>query len=179
MPTRFHAARLGAFAGRATVALALLVMAGCGGAESRRLSHIERGREYLAHQDFAKASVEFRNAVQIAPRDPTARLLAGLAAEKLGRWREAAGLYQSAVELAPENVEARVDLGRLYDLGGAPEQALKLIQPALEKHPDDAGLLTVRALARARLKDQDGALVDAERAVKLAPNDENAVALLA
>lgn len=168
-----HAALAGA------LALALLVLSGCGGAESRRASHIQRGREYLAHGDFAKAGVEFRNAVQIAPRDPQARLLAGLAAEKLSRWREAAGLYQSVVELAPENVEARVDLGRLYALGGAPEQALKLIEPALAKHPDAAALLTVRALARGRLKDLDGARADAERAVQLAPNDENAVALLA
>lgn len=179
MPTCFHPARLGSFAGCAAVALAILLTAGCGGAESRRLSHIERGREYLAHEDFVKASVEFRNAVQIAPRDPQARLLAGLAAEKLGRWREAAGLYQSVVELAPENGEARADLGRLYALGGAPEQALKLIEPALVKHPDSAELLTVRALARARLKDRDGALADAERAVQIAPDDENAVALLA
>ena len=182
MLTGLHAA----FSGRsvparaaALAAVLLLTLAACGGAESRRISYIQRGREYLARGDFLKASIEFRNAVQIAPRDPQARLLAGEAAEKLGRWRDAAGLYQSVVELAPENIEARADLGRLYDLGGAPEQALKLIGPALAKQPDSAALLVVRALARSRLRQTEAALADAERAAQLAPDNEEAVGLLA
>jgi tetratricopeptide (TPR) repeat protein len=172
-------ARCTASRAAAAAAAVLLTLAACGGAESRRISYIQRGREYFARGDFVKAGVEFRNAVQIAPRDPEARLLAGQAAEKLARWRDAAGLYQSVTELAPENVEARADLGRLYDLGGAPEQALKLVEPALAKHPDNASLLVVRALARARLKQTEAALADAERAVRLAPDNEDAVGLLA
>jgi predicted Zn-dependent protease len=49
----------------------------------------------------------------------------------------------------------------------------------LVKHPDDAVLLTVRAAARVQLKDAPGALADAERAVQLAPTNEDAVSVLA
>jgi len=167
------------------VAASIAILAGvalltaCGGAESRRASHIERGQAYFAKGDFAKASVEFRNAMQIAPKDPGARLLAAQTEEKLGHWREAAGLYQSVIDAVPDSVQAPAALGRLYDVGGAPERALKIVEPALAKHPDDADLLTVRGAARLKLKDTQGGRADAERAVQLAPTSETAAALLA
>ena len=101
------------------VVLAMLVSA-CGGAQARLASHMERGRAYLAKRDYVKATVEFRNAIQIDPKNAQARLLAGHTAELLARWREAAGLYQSVIDAHPDNAEARADLGRLYGLAGAP-----------------------------------------------------------
>ncbi|HKF97076.1 MAG TPA: tetratricopeptide repeat protein, partial [Steroidobacteraceae bacterium] len=79
----------------------------------------------------------------------------------------------------PGHVQARAHLGRLYVLADLPEKALELIAPALSDHPEDADLLTVRAAARARLKDESAALADAQRAVQLAPENESAVLLLA
>src|SRR5579883_3655401 len=85
--------------------LTAIALAGCTGAEARRESYIERGQAYLAQGDYLRASVEFRNAMQVSPKDPQARLLAGEAAERLGRYRDAAGLYQSVVESNPERSE--------------------------------------------------------------------------
>jgi tetratricopeptide (TPR) repeat protein len=140
---------------------------------------MSRGQTLFSSGDFAKASIEFRNALQVRPKDPTARVMAGRAAEKLGRVRDAAGLYQSVLEDTPDNVEARANLGRLMIFGGVPERGLKVIEPALAKHPDDARLLTLRAAARVRLKDRAGAVADADRALQLAPRDEQAVQLRA
>ena len=157
----------------------VLLLTGCTGAEARRQSYIERGQTYFAQGDYTRASIEFRNAMQVSPKDPQARLLAGETAERLGRYRDAAGLFQSVVESNPDNAQARVDLGQIFDFGGVPERALKLIAPALAKHPNDAGLLTVRGLARSQLKDYAGALADAKRAVQSDPTYEQAVGLLA
>ena len=159
--------------------LGAILLAGCTGAEARRESYIKRGQEYFAQGDYTRASIEFRNAMQVMPKDPQARLLAGEAAERLGRFRDAAGLFQSVVESNPDNIRARVDLGQLFDFGGVPNQALKLIAPALAKHPNSAQLLTVRGLARVQLKDYTGAFADAQRAVQLDPTYEQAVGLLA
>ncbi len=153
-------------------------LSGCGGAQSRYAAHMQRGREFFAAGDFPKAGIEFRNAMQIAPQDAQARILAGETAEKLGRWRDAGGLYQSVVDSHPENARARAGLGRLYDFGGVPERALKVVEPALAKTPDDAELLAVRAMARSQLNDAQGARADAERALKSDPANEDAVALL-
>src|ERR1700722_11949110 len=163
----------------AVLSAVTLVAAGCGGAESRKARHMAKGQTFLANGNLEKARIEFRNALQIAPTDSDVRYENGVADEKLGNVREAAQFYQGAIDTNADNVGARASLGRLYVLSGAPDRALETVKPSLEKHPDDAALLTVRAAARAQLKDADGALKDAERAVQLAPNSEDAVATLA
>jgi tetratricopeptide (TPR) repeat protein len=156
-----------------------VVAAGCGGAESRKAKHLEKGQTYLAAGNFEKARVEFRNALQIAPTDSEARYEVGVVDEKMGNIREAAQFYQGALDVNADNVTARAKLGRLYLLSGAPEQALATVKPGFDKHPDDVGLLTVRAAGRIQLKDVSGALADAERAVRIAPANEDAVSVLA
>ena len=157
----------------------LIAFTGCGGAESRYTAHMSRGQAYFASGDYARASVEFRNALQVVPKDAGARLMAGRAAEKLGKPRDALGLYQSVVDDTPDNLEARANLGRLMIFGGVPERGLKVIEPALDKHPDEVRLLALRAAARVQLKDTAGAVADLERALTLAPANEEAVALRA
>jgi tetratricopeptide (TPR) repeat protein len=159
--------------------LGSLAVGGCGGAQSRKAKHLEKGHEFLVAGNFEKARVEFRNALQIAPTDSEARYENGVVDEKLGNPREAAQFYQGAIDVNKDNFRARAALGRLYLFSGAPDKALQTIDPGLAKHPDDAGLLAVRAAARVQQKDTAGALADAERAVQLAPTDEDAVSVLA
>ena len=159
----------------ATVLLAVGCLTACGGAQSRFESHMKRGNALFAAGDFTKASVEFRNALQIEPKSDVARLAAGQAAEKMKRNRDAYGLYQSVVDSSPDNVDARIDLARLLVYSGSPQPALKIIEPGLTKHPDNAALLTFRAAARVELKDRDGATADADRALQLAPDNIDAI----
>jgi tetratricopeptide (TPR) repeat protein len=165
---------------KAAIVLCALVvaLAGCGGAESRKARHIQKGEQYLAAGNLEKARVEFRNALQIAPTDSRARYENGVVDAKLGNLREAAQFYQAAIDSDPENIAARAALGRLFLFAGTPERALDTIRPSIAKHPDDPTLLTVRASARYALKDPSGALADAERAVGLTGSSD-AVAVLA
>lgn len=140
---------------------------------------MERGQEYFAAANYDKARVEFRNALQITPNDAEARFMSGFTAEKLGDLRTAGNMYQATIDVDPEHARARANLGRMLVFAGAPSRALELVEPAIVKHPDDAELLTVRGAARIQLKDKEGALADAEHAVKVAPENANAVALLA
>jgi tetratricopeptide (TPR) repeat protein len=157
----------------------LLLIAGCGGAASRLAHHMERGREYYERGDFVHANVEFRNALQIAPKNVPVRLMAAHSAERLGQFRVAAGIYQSVVDSDPENVEARANLGRLFVMGAAFDRATEIIGPGLAKHPDDPELLTVRASIKMFSNDTAGAEADADHALRVDPDDENAVALRA
>lgn len=163
----------------AALCIAALVVAGCGGAESRKARHLAKGQQFLAAGNLEKARVEFRNALQIAPNDSEARYENGVVDEKLGNPREAAQFYQGAIDVNKENLRARAALGRVFLFAGAPDRALETINPGFAKHPDDAGLLTVRAAARMQLKNTTEALADAERAVQLAPTSEDAVSVLA
>ncbi|MGO9988407.1 MAG: tetratricopeptide repeat protein [Steroidobacteraceae bacterium] len=161
------------------LALGVLSVSGCGGAQSRTAKHIAKGQAFLAKGNFEKARVEFQNALQISPKNAEVRLEMGIVDEKLGNMREAGSYYQGVIDVNPDNTEARTRLARLYMLSGVLDRALEVIQPGLEKHPDDARLLTVRAAIRNQQKDAAGALADAQRAVQLAPTDEDAIAVLA
>ena len=154
-------------------------MAGCGGAHSRYQSYLERGRQFLAAGNLDKASVEFRNALQIEPHSDEALYLNGRVAERRGNVREAVDYYQSAVDADPNDARARAGLAKVFVLAGATQRALDVITPGLLDHPDDPDLLAARAAARHQLKDDFEARQDAERAVQLSPGNENALSVLA
>src|ERR1700734_3179973 len=150
------------------LALAVLSVSACGGAQARKAKHMEKGQTFLANGNFEKARVEFQNALQIAPTDPEARYENGVVDERLGKTRDAAQFYQGTIDVDPEHVGARANLARLYLFSGAPDRALDLIAPVIAKHRDAAELLRVRAAARLQKKDTAGAQADSERAVRLA-----------
>src|ERR1700752_427852 len=166
------------FARAIPVLLLAVLVAACGGAEGRKLRYAQKGEEYFAASNYEKARIEFRNALQIDPNDANVRYQVGRVAEKLNNPREAVGHYQAAIDLDPNIMPARAALSRLYLLGGLPDKAMALAEPGLSKEPQNAQLLTVRGAAKAQLGDTVGAFEDSEAAVKLAPADEYAVALL-
>jgi tetratricopeptide (TPR) repeat protein len=151
----------------------------CGTAQSRKAGYYQHGQTYYAAGNYDKARLEFRNAAQIDPKDPDVRFMLGQIAEKTGDVRGALGQYQAVLNGNPTYALARVALARLYLLGGLPDKAMELVEPGLVSDPNNPQLLTVRGAARAQLGNQDAALEDALAAVKLAPGDDYAVALLA
>jgi tetratricopeptide (TPR) repeat protein len=159
--------------------LMLLALAGCGGARARYESHLQRGKQYLEKNNLNKAGIEFRNALQIEPKDADALYYSGRVAEARQQVRQAIALYQAAVDADPSLEVARARLARLFAIIGAPQRALDVISPGLAHNPDDPDLLAARATARHGLQDEQNAIVDAERAVKLAPQNLDAVAALA
>ncbi len=166
-------------AGLAAILACALLLAGCSSPEVSYSAHVQRAQRYLELGNLRKAQIEIRLAIQALPGRAQARVMGGRVAEELGDLRSAASLYQSAIVADPHNVEARARLGRLYVLSGNPQHALELIATVLPQRPDDPALLAVHGAARAALNDLPTALADAEHAVRVAPRDQDAVALLA
>jgi len=159
--------------------LACAGLAGCGGAENRRATALERGRQYLAEENFSKARVEFSNALQIEPNDADARYYAAYATEKLDDLRGAAGGYQAALNVDTTHALALAALARLYVFSGLPDQGMELVAKGIEAHPDSVDLKVIRAAAELAKGDEQAAVDDATAAVEAQPDNEYAVALLA
>lgn len=155
------------------------LLAGCGGADARRDRYIEKAAALVADENWEKASLEARNALQIDPNDNRARLLLGKISERMDDPRQAVQMYQSVLDSTPDDVDARAGLARLYALGGLPEKALEHAEAGLAQHPKDARLLTARAAARARLGQSEAAFADAQAAFAIDPDDPTTIALLA
>lgn len=163
----------------AAAVIASILLGGCGNAQSRKAGYVKHGQQYFATGNLDKARVEYRNALQIDPKDASVRFELGQIAEKMGDAREAVAQYQAAVGLDPKDAAARAALGRLYLYGGLPDKAVELVEPGLAADPKNAKLLTVRGAARAQLGDDKAAFEDAQSALQAAPTDDYAVALVA
>jgi tetratricopeptide (TPR) repeat protein len=152
--------------------------AGCG-QEDRAQSYLQRGLDLYDRGDLVKAQLEFRNVLQIDPKDAQAWFMLGKIAEQQEEWRNAYSAYSKTVELSPENLEARAKLGTLLLAGNDIEGALAQAEAVLAAKPADASALALRGFIRVRQGDLDAALVDAESALAQAPQDREALALLA
>ena len=160
-------------------ALMAVVLSGCGGAGARYANHLERGKQYFEQGNLDKAGIEFRNALQIQPKGADALFYNGRVAEERHNAGEAIGFFQAAVDIRPAFEAARASLAKSLVFAGAAQRALVVIGPGLSQNPNSADLLAARAAARHQLKQDAEALADAERAVQLAPTNENAVSVLA
>ncbi len=99
-------------------ALAALMLVGCGGAEDRKAKYLERGKAYIAEENWDKARVEIKNVLQIDPKSAEAYYLIGQVEEKQQEWAKAFGNYTKAVELDPELIDARSRLAQFYHAPG-------------------------------------------------------------
>ena len=174
------------FAGKTSAKSALLVaglvlcgatLGACSSREQRAQGYYEQGMSYLKKGDYVKASLEFKNALQIK-KDMVAAFR-GLAEvdEHNRNFQGLAADLRSVVELDPKDNDSRVKLTKLYLLGGALDPALKLANAAVEMDPQNAAILALKGAVLIRLKDIDGAISSAEKAIKIDPGnpDGNAV----
>jgi len=161
--------------------VALLAMiTGCGGSsEARKARHVQQGQEFMAERNYTKARIEFRNALQIDPKDAQVRGLAGIASERLGEYDDAVKYYRVALAADESLIEVRARLARIYAVAGLADEAMDLLKPGLDASPDSAELLSVRAVVHEQRGDPDAGLSDAERAYQLKPRDSDVVAALA
>ena len=173
--------------------LAAVMLFGCGGAEERKAKYLERGKAYIAEEDWDKARVEIRNVLQIDPKTAEAHYLLGQVEEKRQEWRRAYGAYSKAVDLDPDNLPARERLAQFYMLqanvhrgrnerteeANALGQAQNEIDEILERDPSHPGARALKASMLSREGKVEEALALVEDVVREAPDHTTAVGLLA
>lgn len=157
----------------------LAVLLGCGGAEDRKAAYMKKGQELFAAANYDKARLEFKNVLQIDPKDVPAHFALAQTLEKLQDWRGAAGNYLAVIEANPSNKEALSKMGQIYLLGRNVEEAKKLADKLSALDPKDPDGLTLQASLKAINKDFDGALSDVKAALVAKPGHLNASALMA
>jgi tetratricopeptide (TPR) repeat protein len=119
--------------------LTFLVWTGCGDPQARKERHLERGKEYLEAAKLKEAVIEFKNVLQIAPRDVQGHYHLALAyLRQGGTVNFQAGLKELrlAVEADPSFLDARIRMAGLYNLAREYDKARTEAEAVLAGQPD-------------------------------------------
>jgi cellulose synthase operon protein C len=166
--------------GRVLVISAALLVAACSGSpDDRAQSYYQRGMKLLSQQDYVKASIEFKNALQL--KKDLVGAWRGLAQieERNQSWESLIAIRRTIVELDPKDLDARLRLARLLVLANGLDDALNMVNAAGELDNQNAGVLGLRALILFKLNDSNGAVRDAQAALKIDPANVEATVVVA
>ena len=80
---------------------------------------MERAKKFQQTGNWEKARIEFKNVLQIEPRNVEAGFLLGQVLEQLQDWQQAGTQYVRVLRVDPSHVDAKMRLGWLYLRGNA------------------------------------------------------------
>ncbi|MGP1255099.1 MAG: tetratricopeptide repeat protein [Kiloniellales bacterium] len=175
---RFLAAFRKSFKG-IVIILLTFVLASCDGAESRQAEFLERGKELYEAGDYVRASVEFRNVLQIEPQHVESRYYLGLIAEAQDEFEGAYRSFQAVAQMDPEHVESRLRLARYLLLGNQLDDAKARQQELLQLAPENLDVQVLSAAIALREDDLNEAQRLAEVVLAARPASAEATSVLA
>ena len=163
-----------------TIAICLSVtLTACASPEEKAQAHLERGLELLDQGEYAKAGLEFRNAIKFNEKLASAWVGLSKVEERKQNWAALNNVLTRALELDPNQFEPQLRMGKLQLIVGNIDKALVHINKANDLNKDDSDALAARAAALLRLSDREGSRKDAERALAINPDNVEAHAVLA
>lgn len=135
----------------------------------------ERGAVYLSLGKAEEALADFDKALEIDAEDAATHEARGMALDALERWDDARAAYTRAAELAPQSATALVRRARTNALSGDNSAAADDAGEALKIDPSNLWGLLLRAQSLGQIDKAAEGLSDAERAVDLHPDSDDAI----
>ena len=86
----------------------LTLIAACGGMDEQKANFYEKGRVLFEEGEFGRATIEFKNAIQIDPKFAKAYYMLSKIALKEKNYRGAFSLMNKALELDPEDTDIQL-----------------------------------------------------------------------
>jgi predicted Zn-dependent protease len=162
---------------RAILVLAVFLV-GCSSPEDKAQSYYEQGMKLLSQQDYVKAGIEFKNALQ-NKKDLIGAWRGLLEIEEHNKnFQGSIPILQTIVELDSKDVSSRLKLGRLSLLSGDTDRALSLAEAAIALDDRNSAALSLKAAVLFKLKDSVGALREAKTALDIDPANAEALIVL-
>ncbi len=153
------------------------VVVACGGAESRKAKYLESGNKYYNNDDCAKAKLEYKNVLQIDPKDTDGRVGLARCLTQEQEWRKVYQLLQSVIADNENHIEAKFDLAKFYILAGESDKSYELISEILNSNPNHAGAVALRGIFHIKNSTLVAARKDAQEALLHDDTDLLAVTL--
>ncbi len=149
--------------------------------QAKEARFLERGKKQFQRKDYARAILEFKNAVQAMPQDAEPYYQLGLAYLAASDVKMAAACFRRASELNPKHAGAQLQYAQLMSMSDSKElveEALKRAQDLLSLLPNDVEALNLLAFTELRLGKPESAEAHLEQALQKAPDSlKSSVAL--
>ncbi len=162
--------------------IALLVVAGCARSpKQREARYLDLGKKLLQKGDYARAGLEFRNAIQSEPADAEPYYQLGLTYLGTGNRGAALTCLRKATELDPKHAAAQLKLAGLLATARDPAtlaDAEKRAQGVAAAFPGNTDALNTLAMTELRLGKPGEAERHLDRALALLPGSLESSALL-
>jgi tetratricopeptide (TPR) repeat protein len=142
--------------------------------QKREAAFLATGQKHLQARDYERATIDFRNAIQVMPKDAEPHYQLGLAYLASGNASAGARELLAAIKLNPGHIAAQLKVAELMAENANLEvvkQGQEKAQEVLASSPDNADALRTLAISELRLEDPDDAVQHLERALALVPQD--------
>lgn len=90
--------------------IAVLLLAACRTPEQKKARFLSVGKQLLKKKDYQRAVLQFKNAVQLGPKDAAAHYGLAQAYLALGGFQQAPAELYKATELDPKSAKAQLSL---------------------------------------------------------------------
>jgi tetratricopeptide (TPR) repeat protein len=136
----------------------LAVFAGCGTNQEKAVKYVARGDKLMQAGDATRAILQYKNALQLDPKSPSALLALGKAHLSRKEYPQAFRSLSAALELDPNLDEARIETATLLAGGGQPEKALEEISRVRNPGVFEIKIAVAQATAHVMLKQHEKAI---------------------
>lgn len=155
----------------------LFVLQGCGNSTERSLEYLASAKSYYEQENYAKAKLELKNALQINDKLDEAFYYAALINEKNKNWGEMYGNLAQSIKLNPQFQDARLKLAKLYLLSGSTDKAQIEVDWLLANVENSIDVIALNGLILLKKGDSVSALIEAEKALKIDAGHIDSVSL--
>ena len=119
----------------------------CTSKENRVEEFISDGQKYMQKGEYKKAIVEFKNAIQLDPKNPKALLFLGKAYLAIKEFRKAYSSFLEAIEIDPNYDDARVELASLLVFARQPDKAFEHLEKVKDPEKYEPRISIIKARA--------------------------------
>jgi len=156
-----------------------LILQGCGDPAEKTAEYLQSGKSLYAQQDYSKAKVEFKNALQIDNKLADAYYHLALIDEQDQNWKGMFGNLNQVLKLDPAQNEARLKLAKLYLLSGEVEKSKTEVDLVLASTADNPDAIALNGAISLKQGDNVAALAAAEKALAINPAHLDSISLKA
>ncbi len=150
---------------------------GCSSSEDKAAEYYQKAITYFDQGEYAKASVELKNALKINPNYADAYYSLGLIQEKNKNWKGMHNNMLNAVKFNPQHTEAILALAKLFLLSGEVEKSKEKLNEALSIEADNVNAQILQAAIAYKEQDKSKALDLITKVLKNNPNNIDALQL--